>query len=721
MKTSFKLKNFRIFDKIGTSVDIAPITFLTGCNSSGKSSAVKGLFLLNSFLSSIKKAVEDGGDIKLKDYKLDFSIAPNSTLGRFSKVINRSCKESSDLVSFEYTIHSLYIGKDVLVVMNFSHSEHDGLDNGYLHSMEMYLDDELFYRTGKKGGSVCNLSLIKDEMPKFALAELGVHTYCSAYCEYDLNGSMSREEYESLSAEAKKYIFADGNKRATEVGYHVRHSKLQCILDPKLMGDSSLEDYVNAMNETCDKQSFFVIPVVEDVLSDVSSDDVLKTACESIIKNNKDNETFQILLHKVCKDFAESQAHTFKEYFCKKELEFLANVTVSSTFGSHTEGPLVPAISQLYPKQGAYSFLLHYTSFENSKEIVGWSYRDFSEEGYRAKLKEKYEKWEQLPLSFGILYEFAMLLNHSYIIDKDLPIYYKKSEKDFDINYIHFSYQLLSRFVCNLITECLLPDWVDSLSYVGSSRVDVKRLYSLEEKNSFSTLLKRYFDGRKRLLDSHSRKINKDYVTDSFINSWIGHLDLGKTLSIAFDNEGLGVQIRLNKDDNDENRLLADEGYGVTQLVSVLLEIETAILNAIPIYNHNYYGMHNLPMLDIETKPQAVTIVLEEPEIHLHPKYQSRIAEILMDAYERFNIHFIIETHSEYLLRHTQFMVASAKYESAEELQKKCPMKVFYFPEQGTAYDMQYRTNGKFTQSFGEGFFDEADKWVMKMYELKGD
>ena len=66
-------------------------------------------------------------------------------------------------------------------------------------------------------------------------------------------------------------------------------------------------------------------------------------------------------------------------------------------------------------------------------------------------------------------------------------------------------------------------------------------------------------------------------------------------------------------------------------------------------------------------------------------------------------------------------MVASAKYESAEELQKKCPMKVFYFPEQGTAYDMQYRTNGKFTQSFGEGFFDEADKWVMKMYELKGD
>ena len=36
MKTTLKLKNFRIFDQIGTSLDITPITFLTGCKTEKK-------------------------------------------------------------------------------------------------------------------------------------------------------------------------------------------------------------------------------------------------------------------------------------------------------------------------------------------------------------------------------------------------------------------------------------------------------------------------------------------------------------------------------------------------------------------------------------------------------------------------------------------------------------------------------------------------------------
>ena len=115
------------------------------------------------------------------------------------------------------------------------------------------------------------------------------------------------------------------------------------------------------------------------------------------------------------------------------------------------------------------------------------------------------------------------------------------------------------------------------------------------------------------------------------------------------------------------------------------------------------------------------TIAIEEPEIHLHPKYQSLLADMFEEAMTEYNIHFIIETHSEYLLLRTQYMVASAHYKNEEDLKEKCPLKVYYIPENGTAYDMQYQINGKFTQSFGEGFFDEADKWVMKMYELEED
>ena len=50
MNNKLIIKNFRVFDDNGVIIDIKPMTILTGCNSSGKSSIVKAAFLLNSFM-----------------------------------------------------------------------------------------------------------------------------------------------------------------------------------------------------------------------------------------------------------------------------------------------------------------------------------------------------------------------------------------------------------------------------------------------------------------------------------------------------------------------------------------------------------------------------------------------------------------------------------------------------------------------------------------------
>lgn len=716
MKTTLKLKNFRIFDQIGTSLDITPITFLTGCNSSGKSSAVKGLFLLESFMAQIKEAFEDGKEIDLSKFKLDFSTYPNSTLGRFEKVINRSCKNENELVTFEYTKHSLYLSKDINVVLTFSRNEHDGLDNGYLHSLELYIDDELFYRTSKDSQTLCDLNVIKTYCADFVLAEIGAHIYSNASIEYNLMGSISKEEYDSLSDISKKMLFKNGPKRAAEVCYHVRHSKQKRILDLKQANENKLNDYINALEQTQKEHSFFIIPVIQDVLAFVSADK-FKEVCLSILGDTF-SESDNLLLGKITEDFVASNAPNFIEYFKNKEFEFLSNAFITSIFPINkrlnipTEVDLFPI--QDFSLQNPLNYTICTLEYNDSGKSI---FKKSTAEERTIREETALKSWHQTPLTFGWLYEFLMSLNHIYSKDKEIDMHYKIGET----SYTHYSYYILAHFASNIIIDSLLPEWIGNLSYVGSSRVDVKRLYSLEEKNSFSALLKRYFDGKKNIYDSPHRDINKDYQPNSFINKWIKQFGIGESISLSFDKEGLGVQIRLQKNDTDESQILADEGYGVTQLASVLLEIETAILNSKAIFNNHYYGMKQLPMIKEETLPQAVTIVLEEPEIHLHPKYQSLIAEMLLDAYERFNIHFIIETHSEYLLRRTQYMVACSKYENNEDLKKNCPFKVFYFPEKGTAYDMQYRTNGKFTQSFGEGFFDEADKWAIKMYELEED
>ena len=103
-------------------------------------------------------------------------------------------------------------------------------------------------------------------------------------------------------------------------------------------------------------------------------------------------------------------------------------------------------------------------------------------------------------------------------------------------------------------------------------------------------------------------------------------------------------------------------------------------------------------------------IIFEEPEQNLHPNLQSKLADLFLDVHKRFGINVLVETHSEYLVRRSQVLVAEAKYKDEQELADKCSFKVYYFPENETPYDMEYQITGAFKNNFGDGFFDEAGK-----------
>ena len=56
------------------------------------------------------------------------------------------------------------------------------------------------------------------------------------------------------------------------------------------------------------------------------------------------------------------------------------------------------------------------------------------------------------------------------------------------------------------------------------------------------------------------------------------------------------------------------------------------------------------------------TIILDEPEIHLHPEWQLLFAELIVLIQKEFNLHVLLNTHSPYFLRAIQ--VYSAKYDT---------------------------------------------------------
>lgn len=57
-------------------------------------------------------------------------------------------------------------------------------------------------------------------------------------------------------------------------------------------------------------------------------------------------------------------------------------------------------------------------------------------------------------------------------------------------------------------------------------------------------------------------------------------------------------------------------------------------------------------------------IILDEPEIHLHPEWQLLFAELIVMLHKEFGIHVLLNTHSPYFLRAIQ--VYAAKYEVAD-------------------------------------------------------
>ena len=148
-------------------------------------------------------------------------------------------------------------------------------------------------------------------------------------------------------------------------------------------------------------------------------------------------------------------------------------------------------------------------------------------------------------------------------------------------------------------------------------------------------------------------------------------------------------------------------------MASILLQIETAILSAQGEKVNNYYGLHALDGYEFfKFHYEVNTIFIEEPEIHLHPKYQSILADMFLEACQKFNIHFVVETHSEYLIRKLQLLV-SGHVEGVDF--DSSMLSIYYINSEDDKAKQKVKrigicSDGYLDDSFGEGFYDEASR-----------
>jgi hypothetical protein len=216
---------------------------------------------------------------------------------------------------------------------------------------------------------------------------------------------------------------------------------------------------------------------------------------------------------------------------------------------------------------------------------------------------------------------------------------------------------------------------LQNIEYLGPFRAVPKRtcLFSGERPARLG------MDGEKAvniLASDYLRKGRLKKRLASQIIQWFKSANIARDLKIrALGDRHFEMLIQHAVTQEYEN--LADVGYGISQVLPVLA------------------GGYNM-------SPNS-TFIVEEPEIHLHPRAQANLADFFSNLYQR-GIQCILETRSEHLIVRLQKHVATGRIDPKH-------LVVYYVATQGESKSVVKLTvgkNGLFQDKWPQGFFVEA-------------
>ncbi len=703
MNNKYTIKNFRVFDKDGVTIPIKPITVLTGCNSSGKSSIVKSMVLLDTYIEKIQDDFKSTNKIDLKKYMLDFSNKENSVLGNFSRVLHRGSDSSE--IDFSYTVHSLLLGEDVKVTLTFGSEENDELGNGFIKGITIEtLEGDVLYKSYVGENAVGNFNILLGNFYRFVYGQYLIVKVRNYHTE-KIIGEMTEQDLADFKKDLddfKKQFSAEYGKSSIEdiVMWENLHEKVTEDLtfeSSRSFASKFANEHPEIIDVSHENDSIFYMPLL-DVLSpmvkDTIKDGIAKTIEGINVPNMLDRNISKILEDFYCSDFK-----TFGEYYHQKEHDFLC---YSFNWGKRSPRLFSPRLWHVR-QDSICEVCTDFVLFDDGNNVFN-------------------NMPEEKIVDFNIIYETLTTID--YAINKNNVFYTCDENFAGYFTYRHRMFEMFKDYIAQVITEVVTTAMPQNLSYVSSSLVNVKRLYSLESSDSFSILLKNYFNAKREF---KKRKRERDtFEPGDFINKWIREFGVGHSIDMSIDEDGTGVKIRLYEDPNDtKGTLLSEQGYGITQLFVILLRIETAILESQSYTwakNKRYLlNPSNLEESQLETFHAPSTIAIEEPEVHQHPKFQSMLAALFVDAYKQYNVQFIIETHSEYLIRKLQTLVGEGSISSDNTsliyvYDADSAKRPLYTPQVKT---IEILSDGRLADKFGEGFFDEADRLAMNLLTLK--
>jgi len=133
------------------------------------------------------------------------------------------------------------------------------------------------------------------------------------------------------------------------------------------------------------------------------------------------------------------------------------------------------------------------------------------------------------------------------------------------------------------------------------------------------------------------------------ILDWMKEMGVARSMGLEPIAKGRkDYEVKVRTTSKSAEVLITDVGFGVSQVLPVLVLC--------------YYV------------PKGSTLILEQPEIHLHPRVQAILADVFIDVIKNRGVQILVESHSEHLLRRLQRRIAEEKVAPSQTALYFCEM-----------------------------------------------
>ena len=160
---------------------------------------------------------------------------------------------------------------------------------------------------------------------------------------------------------------------------------------------------------------------------------------------------------------------------------------------------------------------------------------------------------------------------------------------------------------------------------------------------------------------------------------------------------GLGYEIKISSFKDGDISDISD--VFAIRLVDKYTKVNVSLLDV-------GFGISQiLPVIVQSMLSQNKTIVIEQPEIHIHPRLQAQLGSLLAESIKSpLNNRFVIETHSEHLLLRLQKLIRKGEF-------SKDDISIIYVDRDSngsSCLQLRLDSDGDFIDEWPNGFFDEG-------------